>query len=123
VDAAAVLSIWENFQAPGGYNMRDHLLQAEAAAQRADAGVLGLAARLEGLTAVLQALASGNSNLDTAAILAHIDQRAAEDVSRDQAQLALIAALQDELEQLRAAARAAAQAAAAGLADPPNASP
>lgn len=115
VDAAAVISIWTHHQAPGGYNVLDHLLAAEAAAKRADAGVLGLAAKVEGLIAVLQALTAGDSNLDTAAILAHIDQRAAEDVSRDQAQLAQIAALQDELGQLRSAERAAAEATTTAL--------
>lgn len=117
VDQKAVLDIWQHYTAPEGINMQDHVVQGGAAAKRAEVAVAQLSSKVDGLVSVLQALTQGGTSVDTAALLARIDQRAAEDVARDQTQLARIAALEAELDQLRAAARAGAQAEAAGLDD------
>jgi len=54
------------------------------------------------LGVAMAAILAGGANADVAAVLAHIDQRAAEDVQRDSAQRAQIDALEAEVRQLRA---------------------
>lgn len=74
---------------------------------------------LAGLTKTVQLLAeairTGGGSLDTAAVLARIDERAQEDTARDEATAAEIAQLHTELAAYRAAEAAAARAGAEAL--------
>lgn len=92
---------------PAGGGKRPNVLAAT---------IRGLESKVSGLTNAVAALAdrlgSGGSDLDTASILARIDQRAAEDVLRDQQQAGRIADLERQLDAYRRAEADAARAAA-----------
>jgi len=78
-----------------------------------------LSSKLDGQATVIHALAdavnAGGGNIDTAAILARIDDRAAEDAARDAAHAAEVEQLQDEIADLRKKLAAAAHAEADAL--------
>lgn len=89
------------------------------ARNQATAAFAELRSKLDSQSAVIQTLAdalkAGGSNLDTAAILARIDSRAAEDAQRDTAHAAEIQALKATVLDLRAQLAAGARAEAAAL--------
>jgi len=64
------------------------------------------------VAALVEAVNAGGGSIDTAAVLARIDERAAEDVTRDAEQAALIAALQAKVDAYRQAEADAARVAA-----------
>jgi len=82
----------------------------------ATAAIRQLVGKVDGLTSAVAALAeavnAGGGSIDTAAVLARIDERAAEDVTRDAEQAALIAALQAKVDAYRQAEADAARVAA-----------
>jgi hypothetical protein len=76
--------------------------------------VNGLRVTVDALSKVVQ---SGGGNIDTAAVLARIDQRAAEEVAREQELRSKVTELEQELEKRRTADLAKARAEADALAD------
>jgi hypothetical protein len=79
------------------------------------AGLAGLGKKLDVLTAAFQAIAAGGTSLDTAAVLARIDQHATEETAVVKQLLAANAALAQQVLQLQHALATAAAAEAAAL--------
>ena len=87
------------------------LRQTAADAAAARQSLVGLASRLDALVTVVETLAetlrAGGTDLDTAAVLARVDERAREDVVRDEAHAAQLTALRADNEALRSRLAAA----------------
>lgn len=78
VDRSDVVDIWQHYLAPGGYNMQDHLLNAETSAAQANSTTKAILAEVAALRHVIEqlaaAIAAGGGTVDTAAILAGVDR-------------------------------------------------
>lgn len=86
VDQEDVRAVWQYYLAPAGYNMQDHLLNAENSAmasrdaakatkENTDALKLQVTALTAMVEKILAAVSAGDGNIDTAAILAGVQKK------------------------------------------------
>jgi hypothetical protein len=79
-----VTDIWQHYLAPEGYNMHDHLLVAEQAAQDAKAGVIALEAKVDQILALLQGGVTVNAKVDlTDEAVAKVADATADEIAAD----------------------------------------
>ncbi len=114
--AEDVKAVWQYHLAPGGYNMQDHLLNAESFAVQTRDEFRAFRAQEETRDAVtlaaIQALSAGGGNIDTAVILERINAQA--NATRDLVEQQHAAEMA-ELSRIHAAQMAEKQAELAGL--------